>query len=53
MRPDLGLIASLIEPGTRLLDVGCGDGQLLEFLAHTKSVDGRGIELSQSGVNAR
>lgn len=52
LRPDLALIASLIEPGTRLLDVGCGDGQLLEFVARTKSVDGRGLELSQSGVNA-
>jgi methionine biosynthesis protein MetW len=52
LRPDLRLIASLIEPNTRLLDVGCGEGQLLEFLARTKSVDGRGLELSQSGVNA-
>lgn len=52
LRPDLRLIASLIEPNTRLLDVGCGDGQLLEFLANTKSVDGRGLELSQRGVNA-
>lgn len=52
LRPDLKLIASLIKPNTRLLDVGCGDGQLLEFLARTKSVDGRGMELSQSGVNA-
>lgn len=52
LRPDLKLIASLIKPNTRLLDVGCGDGQLLEFLARTKSVDGRGLELSQSGVNA-
>lgn len=52
LRPDLALIASLIEPDTRLLDVGCGDGQLLEFLRRTRGVDGRGLELSQSGVNA-
>lgn len=52
LRPDLKLIASLIKPNTRLLDVGCDEGQLLEFLARTKSVDGRGMELSQSGVNA-
>jgi methionine biosynthesis protein MetW len=52
LRPDLGLIASLIQGETRLLDVGCGDGQLLEFLSVTKSVDGRGLELSQNGVNA-
>jgi len=35
-----------------VLDVGCGEGELLDHLARAKSVDGRGIELSQSGVNA-
>jgi methionine biosynthesis protein MetW len=35
-----------------VLDIGCGDGALLAYLARQKSVDGRGIELSQSGVNA-
>ena len=52
LRPDLALIAQLIPEGTRLLDVGCGDGQLLAHLSEAKSVDGRGIEISQSGVNA-
>ena len=52
IRIDLLLIADMIEPGTRLLDVGCGDGALLRFLARNKKVDGRGIELSQAGVNA-
>ena len=42
----------MIEPGSRVLDIGCGDGALLAYLARRKNVDGRGIELSQSGVNA-
>ena len=36
----------------RVLDVGCGDGALLDYLVHFKQVDGRGIELGQAGVNA-
>ena len=52
LRPDLQLIADMIEPGTRVLDVGCGDGALLDHLVHIKNVDGRGMELSQEGVNA-
>ena len=51
-RPDHRLIAELVEPGSRLLDIGCGDGALLELLAREKNVDGRGIEISQEGVNA-
>jgi methionine biosynthesis protein MetW len=52
LRRDLQLIAEMIEPGARVLDIGCGDGALLAYLARHKRVDGRGIELSQSGVNA-
>jgi methionine biosynthesis protein MetW len=52
LRQDLRLIAEMIEPGSRVLDIGCGDGALLAYLARQKSVDGRGIELSQSGVNS-
>ena len=52
LRHDLRLIAEMIEPGARVLDIGCGDGALLAYLARHKAVDGRGIELSQSGVNA-
>jgi methionine biosynthesis protein MetW len=51
LRPDLAAIADMIRPGTRVLDVGCGDGALLEHL-RAKGVDGRGIELSQQNVNA-
>lgn len=52
IRRDLLLIAEMVAPQSRLLDVGCGDGSLLEYLAREKQVDGRGIEIRQSGVNA-
>ena len=52
IRLDLQLIADMIEPGSRVLDVGCGDGALLDWLQREKGVDGRGMELSQAGVNA-
>ena len=52
LRRDLRLIAEMIEPGSRVLDIGCGDGALLAYLAREKDVDARGMELSQSGVNA-
>lgn len=52
IRVDLQLIAQMVEPGSRVLDVGCADGTLLSHLVETKQVDGRGIELSQAGVNA-
>ncbi len=42
----------MVTPGSRVLDIGCGDGALLAHLARAKQVDGRGMELSQSGVNA-
>jgi methionine biosynthesis protein MetW len=49
-RVDLLMIAEMVEPGARVLDVGCGDGALLELLAARKGVDARGIELSREGV---
>ncbi|MSP47818.1 MAG: methionine biosynthesis protein MetW [Alphaproteobacteria bacterium] len=52
IRPDLQLVADMIEDGARVLDVGCGDGALLEHLKRDKRAVGRGIELSQAGVNA-
>ncbi len=50
IRVDLQLIADMIEPHSRVLDVGCGDGTLLDYLVHFRHVDGRGIELSTEGV---
>ena len=51
-RVDLLLIAEMVSPGARVLDVGCGDGTLLRLLSEKRGVDGRGIELSQAGVNS-
>ncbi|HEV2574578.1 MAG TPA: methionine biosynthesis protein MetW [Beijerinckiaceae bacterium] len=50
-RLDHLLIASMVNDNTRVLDVGCGDGALLRLLTDKHGVDGRGIELSKSGVN--
>ena len=50
-RLDLLLMAEMIEPGSRVLDVGCGDGTLLALLRDTRNVDGRGIEISRDGVS--
>jgi methionine biosynthesis protein MetW len=51
-REDFKEIARLVRPGARVLDVGCGEGTLLELLAREKRVDGRGIEISPDGVSA-
>jgi hypothetical protein len=50
LRPDLLAVASLIQPGEKVLDLGCGDGVLLRYLADTRQVTGRGVELTQEGV---
>ena len=50
-RVDLLAVADMVAPGAKVLDVGCGDGELLRLLAETRGVDGRGIELSREGVN--
>jgi methionine biosynthesis protein MetW len=52
IRVDLQIIADMITSDTRVLDVGCGSGILLDYLARYKKIDGRGIELSTQGVNA-
>jgi methionine biosynthesis protein MetW len=50
MRYDLQIIASWIEPGSRVLDLGCGSGELLRFLINNKQVQGSGIELEEPKV---
>jgi methionine biosynthesis protein MetW len=50
-RVDLVAVANMVTPGSRVLDVGCGDGQLLQLLSEKRGVDARGIEISREGVN--
>ncbi|MFQ5626966.1 MAG: methionine biosynthesis protein MetW [Methyloligellaceae bacterium] len=50
-RVDLLLLSEMVKRGSRVLDVGCGDGTLLRILTETREVDARGLEISQSGVN--
>jgi len=50
LRPDLQRVAEMVAPGSRVLDIGSGDGSLLDHLHRDKQVDGRGIELSMEGV---
>lgn len=50
-RVDLLVVSQMVDRGARVLDVGCGDGELLKILTETKDVDGRGIEISREGVN--
>jgi methionine biosynthesis protein MetW len=52
LRPDLAIIADLIPARTRVLDIGCGDGALIDTLTLQKACDARGIELSREGVSA-
>jgi methionine biosynthesis protein MetW len=50
MRAEFSLIASMVASGSKVLDVGCGDGSLLDYLRQHCAVDGRGIELDQMNV---
>ena len=50
MKPEFKIIANLIENNTRVLDVGCGDGTLMEFLKDNKKIDIRGIEILKKNV---
>jgi methionine biosynthesis protein MetW len=44
-RSDYAIISEIVEPNTRILDLGCGEGELLAWLAENKNVDARGVEL--------
>jgi len=52
VREDFREILRLVRPGSRVLDVGCGEGGLLELLVRENQVDGRGLEISPEGVSA-
>jgi methionine biosynthesis protein MetW len=49
-RSDYAIIGELVEPGTRVLDLGCGAGELLAWLKENKKVDSRGVELTSANV---
>ena len=51
-REDFREILRLVRPGSRVLEIGCGEGGLLELLAQEKDVDARGLEISAEGVSA-
>jgi methionine biosynthesis protein MetW len=50
LRPDLAIIAKNVRAGSRILDIGCGDGQLMAALRDHKQVDARGLELNARDV---
>lgn len=52
MRIDLNEIQHWIQQGSRILDLGCGDGTLLKFLIDTKQVQGYGLEIDAAQINA-
>lgn len=52
LRPDLAIIADHVVEGTRVLDVGCGDGALMAALRDRRGVDARGLELDGANVSA-
>ena len=49
-RRDFAIIGELVEPKTRVLDLGCGEGELLAWLKEHKQVDGRGVEVTGARV---
>ena len=51
LRKDLLIISRLIKENEKILDVGCGDGKLMDYLSKQKNVECRGMEIKQSGVN--
>jgi len=51
LRADLLRIADMVAPDSRVLDIGCGNGELLAYLERERGADARGVEISQAGVN--
>ena len=51
LRKDLNLIANLIEDDAKIIDIGCGDGELLDFLSKNKNAKIQGLEIDQKKVN--
>lgn len=51
LRADLKFIANLVTSGSRILDIGCSGGELLEHLARSKHADARGVEIEQHNVS--
>ncbi|MEI7520001.1 MAG: methionine biosynthesis protein MetW [Miltoncostaeaceae bacterium] len=52
LRPDLDAVAAMVPRGSRVLDLGCGDGALLDHLIREKDCDGTGVEISDEGFHA-
>ncbi|MBF0283485.1 MAG: methionine biosynthesis protein MetW [Magnetococcales bacterium] len=52
LRVDQAVIADLVTEGARILDLGCGDGLLLEYLFRHKRVKGFGVEISEEGIRS-
>lgn len=50
LRPDLEIISDWIKPNTRILDLGCGDGTLLNHLRKTRNVNGYGLEIDNTNI---
>jgi len=51
-RPDFATIADWVRPGSRVLDLGCGDGTLLRYLWRERNASGYGVEIDDAGVLA-
>jgi methionine biosynthesis protein MetW len=49
-RGDFAIISELVEPNSKVLDLGCGEGELLAWLAENKGVEARGVEISAAKV---
>ena len=49
-RRDYAIIGEIVEPGSKVLDLGCGEGELLQWLAENKGVDARGVEIEGAKV---